>query len=471
MSRLPPHNTQGGGKGMKSSTSISVESASNEPSTAFKGPNAKNIKKCSTMYEISWDSDINADTFPEFNDGYREDLFFDDFDQSALMEESELARQSEMFERHERRRRLQAKYREAKARRSAMNPNQQPPANDVIVGNNGAKYQIIKLLGQGQFGVVYAATEFTSPNEEKPKYAIKVAKPGEMYRQQAQREVQILKHLQKTATQAELAYCLRLVDWFIFMNRLCIVNEMLSMNLYEIIKARQFKGLPLGLIQSVMRQLLFTLKTLEKCKIVHSDIKPENILLIDMKATDIKLVDFGSARFIQQPASNYIQSRYYRAPEVVLNLDHDYKIDIWSAACVAFELFIALPLFPGQNEIHLLELIVGLLGDFPPEVVRKSPRQNFFQNGKLKSEEQICRENNMQPVNFQNYFNNDKLDDIILKYELLLGNTPQAREKERKRRLLFIDFLRKTLNLNPEKRLSATEALQHPFITTDLTKI
>ena len=141
-----------------------------------------------------------------------------------------------MYERQERRRRLHSKYSEAKSRRSAMYPNQQQQnaADCIIVGNNGVKYAVVGNLGHGQFGQVYAAIEVTSNLANKPKYAIKVARPGPMYRQQAFREVQILKQLQKLATPDELKYCIHFVDWFNFNDRLCIVNEHLYINLFEV---------------------------------------------------------------------------------------------------------------------------------------------------------------------------------------------------------------------------------------------
>lgn len=83
---------------------------------------------------------------------------------------------------------------------------------------------------------------------------------------------------------------------------------------------------------------------------IHADIKPENILLCDNKSSDIKVIDWGSGAFVGQTIYTYIQSRFYRAPEVILGLKYSTEIDIWSMACVFAELFTGVPLFSGEEE-------------------------------------------------------------------------------------------------------------------------
>ena len=254
---------------------------------------------------------------------------------------------------------------------------------------------------------------------------------------------------------------------FEYRNHVCIVLEELSLDLYEILKHRKYRGLPLPLIQNVLKEMLSALVVLERARIVHSDIKPENILLSDIFSQSVKLIDFGSARFLESPPHFYVQSRYYRAPEVVLAIPHDTKIDMWSLGCVAAELFLGFPLFPGQNEIHLLELITGMLGQFPLQIFHKTPRKNLFHsNGHLKSEEEI----NGSKVDFPNYFTYSSLDQTILEYRIGLGMTPEAMTIEKRRRLLFVDLLKKMLNYIPEERISPSQALEEPFLQYDFSK-
>ena len=473
MSRPPPPDEERPGLKGKPPLNADALFPENPNIGEFRGPNVDKIKKCCDMPMISWEDYVNQDSFPEFNDGYNAELFYDEDDKNALLEQSQYVLESEIYDRDQRRKKLLSNYNECKQKWIQIH--QQPenaPASDTIEDGHGGKYVVTKLLGQGQFGVVYAANKITSPLTPKPTFAIKVARPEIRYRQQAYYEVQKLQYLQQNATEEEMKYIIKFYDWFIYRDRLCIVNELLSFNLYEVLKKRGHKGLPLVLVQSVMKQLCHALVTLEKCTIIHSDIKPENVLLVGVHSTDVKLVDFGSSHYITQPCSKYIQSRYYRAPEVVLGLDYDYKIDVWSVACVGFELFLALPLFPGQNEIHLLELIVQMLGPIPEEVVDKSYRKDLFLPDKtLKSEEQICREQGTEVVRFNHYFTIMDLSYIVLGYEIGFGHTQAEQAKERKRRLLFIDLLKKMLNLSPDKRYTARECLQHPFLTTDLNNI
>ena len=198
--------------------------------------------------------------------------------------------------------------------------------------------------------------------------------------------------------------------------------------------------------------------------------KPENILLADSASEKVKLADFGSSRYISQECKFYIQSRFYRAPEVILAIPHSYPIDIWSLGCVAVEIFVGLPLFPGQNEVQMLILIVQMLGQFPQKMIDMSSRKNVFfnSNGTLKTEIEICRSLQIEVAGFHKYFFYKKLPNIIKQYALNIGKTEAEQRKEQWRRGLFIDLLLKMLVLDPEQRIKPDEALQHPFITTDL---
>ena len=89
---------------------------------------------------------------------------------------------------------------------------------------------------------------------------------------------------------------------------------------------------------------------LEGYQIIHCDLKPENILLVDQEATRLKLVDYGSGCFRNEQVYTYVQSRFYRAPEVILRINYSEKVDIWSFGCILAELYTGEPLFPGNNE-------------------------------------------------------------------------------------------------------------------------
>jgi dual specificity protein kinase YAK1 len=118
----------------------------------------------------------------------------------------------------------------------------------------------------------------------------------------------------------------------------------------------------LKLIKIFINQLLETLSLLHEAKIIHCDLKPENILLKSLDAPNIKVIDFGSACHEHKTIYTYIQSRFYRCPEVLLGLPYSSNIDMWSLGCIAAELFLGLPIFPGTSEYNQISRIVKMLG-------------------------------------------------------------------------------------------------------------
>ncbi len=119
------------------------------------------------------------------------------------------------------------------------------------------------------------------------------------------------------------------------------------------------------MIKQFARQLLHALSQMKQLGIVHCDIKPENILLKEKDAPDIKIIDFGTGCMEGHIVYSYIQSRYYRAPEIILGLPYAAAIDMWSLGCVLLEMHLGMPLFMGQNEGEHLLMIMEYRG-IPP---------------------------------------------------------------------------------------------------------
>jgi len=128
--------------------------------------------------------------------------------------------------------------------------------------------------------------------------------------------------------------------------------------LYDLLKQSGFRGIEPELIRKIAIQILNSLNYLTKYKIVHCDIKPENVMLQDTTKSGIRLVDFGSSCFFGQQIYTYIQSRYYRAPEVIFGLKYGSEIDMWSFACLIAELHLGTPIFPGEDEVDQVNLIM-----------------------------------------------------------------------------------------------------------------
>jgi serine/threonine protein kinase len=188
-------------------------------------------------------------------------------------------------------------------------------------------------------------------------------------------------------------------------------------------------------------------------------------------STVVKIADFGSARLIDSRCPGYVASRYYRAPEVVLGFEHDTAIDIWAIGCVIVEIFLGLPFLCGQNEIQLLELQQQLIGPFPAEWVTRAPKRNvfFLPNGRLKSEEQVCRECGKRVETKYKCFAKKSLGELIANYTVGKGRTEKERKRVAEMRAWLTDLLTKIFEYDPAQRITADEALAHPFLLADLT--
>uniref|UniRef100_A0A8C5UEH6 Homeodomain interacting protein kinase 4 n=1 Tax=Malurus cyaneus samueli TaxID=2593467 RepID=A0A8C5UEH6_9PASS len=146
-----------------------------------------------------------------------------------------------------------------------------------------------------------------------------------------------------------------------------LVFELLQQNLFDFQKQNNFSPLPVQHIRTITAQVLVALVKLKELSIIHADLKPENIMLVDHPRYPfrIKLVDFGSAILlpevchVQEP---YIQTRFYRAPEILLGLPFCEKVDIWSLGCVMAELHLGWPLYPGNDEYDQVCYICSTLG-------------------------------------------------------------------------------------------------------------
>ncbi len=104
---------------------------------------------------------------------------------------------------------------------------------------------------------------------------------------------------------------------------------------------------------------------IKRLNIIHCDLKPENILLVDPKKSAIKVIDFGTGCLESSTYYTYIQSRYYRAPEIMLGLPYSTAIDMWSFGCILAELYCGHPLFAGDDEAEQFAMIMEIRGKPP----------------------------------------------------------------------------------------------------------
>jgi serine/threonine protein kinase len=410
---------------------------------------------------------------------------------------------------------------------------------DVLLSSGKYNYEILSFLGSGTFGQVVKCKRILSNNvklrvdpvfptpevnnanedaqmsisatdkEKNEEYvAVKVVKSKEAYFRQALTEIRILKFVKEKVGVSTDGNLVEMYDYFKYKEHLCIAFEMLGENLYELLKNNQFRGLPTKSVRVYLKQIINGCKALNDAKIIHCDLKPENILIVGPKEDlRIKIIDLGSACFEGQTVYSYIQSRFYRAPEVLLRLAYDSAIDIWSIGCIAAELFLGLPLFPGVSEHSQLSRIIDMFETYPPDHMLRRGRgtSKFFKPRKscvysppvsphsnsnspsnqrkrkllsskarysmkrapadtllqFKTPEEYAKDLHRDVDEYKTYFRYARLHDIIMYYPMSQVDA----NKEREDRLSFINLLNGLLNMDHTERWTSEQAMQHPFIT------
>eukprot|EP00596_Hydrurales_sp_CCMP1899_P009653 CAMPEP_0119038234 /NCGR_PEP_ID=MMETSP1177-20130426/7001_1 /TAXON_ID=2985 /ORGANISM="Ochromonas sp, Strain CCMP1899" /LENGTH=1235 /DNA_ID=CAMNT_0007000509 /DNA_START=147 /DNA_END=3854 /DNA_ORIENTATION=+ len=477
-------------------------------------------------------------------------------------------------------------------------------------------YTILDLLGTGTFGQVFRCQK----DSTKEVVAIKIIKNKAAYHSQGLLEIKIARLLNNTFDPKNERHIVRLLDSFEFNNHICLVFELLSVSLLDILTQNQFRGLPLSVVQRFTRQIIAAMATLEDANIIHCDLKPENILLTPPKVhkkqpppptnertdnpsdisqgdgnlktsesqkstssgntsehaensqaqakllltpppalilssgasssalasapasapssssaineekqaqgqtqashqggrlnvlSDVKVIDLGSACFEGRTMYSYIQSRFYRSPEVLLGVPYNGAIDMWSLACVCAEMYLGLPLFPGVSQHNQLTRIIEMMGCPPDSLIEGKNGSKYFskiaQNQyssergyqskgllsglalhpssdgpskdafpfprpptqpkyRIKTAEEYASETNTEIPVLRKYLRYSKLNDVIMKCPLANKSrmTPEQKKEEVLKRLCFLNFLEGLFQMNPFERWTAKQAANHPFIT------
>ncbi|CAI9296745.1 unnamed protein product [Lactuca saligna] len=195
--------------------------------------------------------------------------------------------------------------------------------------------------------------------------------------------------------------------------------------------------------------LFIALKHLRNCGVLHTDIKPDNMLVNDAKNV-LKLCDFGNAMFAgKNEITPYLVSRFYRAPEIILGLTYDHPVDMWSVGCCLFELYTGKVLFPGATNNDMLRLHMELKGSFPKKMLRKGAftEQHFDSdlNFVAIEEDPVTKKTVKRLVNM-------KAKDISSIVVSSPGEDPKMLAN-------FKDLLEKIFILDPDKRLTVHQAL------------
>ena len=297
------------------------------------------------------------------------------------------------------------------------------------------RYEILAVLGGGSFGKVVKVRDHKSKLE----LAVKIIKNKPKFFDQAKEEIEVLKYLQSESRQNRI---ITLEEFFVFRCHACLIFELLDLNLYQCIKLNNYTGFNLQSVKTWAQQILSALSFLDSAKVIHCDLKPENILFKTSDHKEVVVIDLGSATFNDRKIYNYIQSRYYRAPEVVLGLEYSSAIDIWSFGCILVELLNGYPLFVAENEVELIQCMMELLGPPPARLVNKAAHKNLF-------------------------FDIDGKPKVIPNSKGKKRNPGSRRLRDviRGADLNLIALLKACLEWDQLQRITAVEALNHPWFT------
>lgn len=348
------------------------------------------------------------------------------------------------------------------------------------------RYHAVKKIGWGHFSTVWLCLDV----HEQRTCAIKIQKSSNHYGEAAREEIQVLRDLDAFESRGKNRI-VAMIDHFEHKGHVCIVFQVLGKSLLRLIQRFNYNGVPLPLVRKIVRQLLEGLVFIhEEARCVHTDIKPENVLFVPLESElraldkssgaatdtqsgrelsekecaevgrryaadidltfekgDIKLVDFGNACWQGVKFASVIQTRQYRSPEVVIEAPYNSKVDMWSLACVTFELISGEYLFnpkgeeEDRDEKHIA-LMMELLGPMP---------LHFVQRGKAACK--VFRDGS-------NELRNMTVHSWDMRY--FLQNQLQLDSEEADE---IVAFLLPLLRYDPESRVSAREALRHPFVS------
>uniref|UniRef100_A0A0D6R4S5 dual-specificity kinase n=1 Tax=Araucaria cunninghamii TaxID=56994 RepID=A0A0D6R4S5_ARACU len=330
------------------------------------------------------------------------------------------------------------------------------------------RYKILSKMGEGTFGRVLECWD----REAKEFVAVKIVRSIQKYRDAAMIEIDVLNVLSKH--DKSNSRCVQIQNWFDFRNHICIVCERLGPSLFDFLRKNKYRPFPVDLVWDFGRQLLESVAYMHELRLIHTDLKPENILLVssdyvkvpdykrtsedDMdfkrlpKSSAIKLIDFGSTTFESQDNSSIVSTRHYRAPEVILGLGWTYPCDIWSVGCILVELCSGEALFQTHENLEHLAMMERVLGPFPQHMIKKADRKSekYFRRGvRLNWPEGAASRESLRAVRKLM-----RLRNLVMQH---VDHSAGA----------LIDLLHGLLKFDPSERLTAREALNHPFFTDD----
>jgi len=359
-------------------------------------------------------------------------------------------------------------------------------------GQEDITVRVQGIIGKGVFSSVLKCSVTTAPGyssssaieiplQVEQEVALKCIRANETMTKSAMNEINFLRRLSNCTGIVQLLLPTSTNTTIDHNGHTILVFPYEPFNLRDVlIKFGKGVGLSLMAVKNFFGQLLAAATHLVRHKILHADIKPDN-LLVSESYSRILIADFGSAMDLSDPNNTeiitpYLASRFYRAPEIMLGLPPTYSIDLWSLAVTAAEIFLGNVLFQGTTNNDMLYKMMSSLGPMPNRIIRrhllqaqKNPIPTHFDQIQTNY---FFRRESVDPVLGQAVHKEISMTDTeIFKSNALQSKLLKARSPKdsRKQVLLFSDLLSKCLSMDPNKRITCKEALRHDFFATNTT--
>lgn len=327
----------------------------------------------------------------------------------------------------------------------------------------GEDHEIIHLLGKGSFGQVAKCTNRKTNKTE----AVKILQSCQGIVKSAYREISNLKRLE--GLDPDRSHVVRFHSFFYHRDDICLSFELLDVDLRTYIDEVNLtswrRGLALPNVRGITRQLVTALEHLKTVPIIHGDIKPENVMVVNrqQQPIQVKLVDFGGAQLSSQASSKtLVHTCNYSSPEVLLMSSLNEATDMWSVGLTTVELALGVKLFCYDDVYNVLRCIINTLGQPPDHVLDKGtntpnlfnsdpsavPRWTLKPLDQYKCETDVATAKSPEPFSC--------FDDI--RQSLLY---PRGCEKDLNE---FLDLIKNMLEVDPDQRPAPVDLLQHPFL-------
>eukprot|EP00497_Spongosphaera_streptacantha_P000538 TRINITY_DN134_c0_g2_i2.p1 TRINITY_DN134_c0_g2~~TRINITY_DN134_c0_g2_i2.p1 ORF type:complete len:546 (-),score=127.85 TRINITY_DN134_c0_g2_i2:28-1665(-) len=331
---------------------------------------------------------------------------------------------------------------------------------DIVQG----RYEVFQNQGRGVFSSVLRVRdrEELALKGHSKEYVIKVIRNNDTMRKAGMKESSICLSSAKW-TPRGTKHCVRLFNHFEHRNHLCLVFEPMNCNLRQLIRSvGAGRGFHISAVQAYSKQLFKALHHLVRCRIIHADIKPDN-LLVSKDHNVVKVCDFGSALKPEEvEVTPVMGSRYYRSAEVMIGHPADFAVDMWALSCVLAEVYTGKILFRGDPDNNkMLSLIIPLCGRYPMKFGKQGMfwTQHFDTNGDFLEQTE-----DVNGLELQKRHSYTRPTQDWLKILHPRGASYQSlSEAERSKVTQFKDLLQKMFLLDPSKRITPQQALLHPF--------